>query len=39
VPALGTPEQVREAYVAELQRLNSDATATAKPAVRAWMQV
>lgn len=38
VPALGTPEQVREAYVAELQRLNSDATATATPAVRAWMQ-
>jgi hypothetical protein len=39
VPALGTPEQVRAAYVAELQRLNSDATATATPAVRAWMQV
>lgn len=39
VPAWGTPEQVRGAYVAELQRLNSDASAIATPAVRAWMQV
>jgi len=39
VPALGTPEKVRIAYVAELQRLNGDNQATNTPAVRAWVKV
>lgn len=39
IPALGTPDQVRDAYMAELQRLNSNSHATATPAVRAWVQV
>lgn len=37
--AHGTPQQVRDAYLAELARLNTDAQAQTAPAVRAWVQV
>jgi hypothetical protein len=37
--AHGTPKLVRDAYLDELRRLDADAQAQAKPAVRAWVQV